>query len=79
MTGRAPREEIVQVGKGLKSHRGAAKRFKKTATGKIKRSHAYGSHILTKKSRHRKRRLRKSTVVAKSDASFIAPLLPRKG
>jgi large subunit ribosomal protein L35 len=60
----------------LKTHRGAAKRFRKTATGKLKRSHAYGRHILTKKSRHRKRRLRKSGLVSDADASFIAPLLP---
>lgn len=59
-----------------KSHRGAAKRFRKTASGKIKRSHAYASHILTKKSRHRKRRLRKSGLVSKADSAFIAPLLP---
>lgn len=59
-----------------KSHRGAAKRFRKTASGKIKRSHAYKSHILTKKSRHRKRKLRKSALVSKADAAFIGPLLP---
>ena len=59
----------------LKTHRGAAKRFRKTGTGKIKRSHAYAKHILTKKSRHRKRKLRKSGLVSKADYSFIAPLL----
>ncbi len=59
-----------------KTHRGAAKRFRKTATGKIKRSHAYAGHIMTKKKRHRKRRLRKSALVSKADAAFIAPLLP---
>lgn len=59
-----------------KSHRGAAKRFRKTATGKIKRSHAYASHILTKKNRKRKRKLRKSALVSKADAVFIKPLLP---
>jgi large subunit ribosomal protein L35 len=64
------------VGKKAKSHRGAAKRFRKTASGKIKRSHAYGKHILTKKSRSRKRRLRKSALVSKADAAFIRPLLP---
>lgn len=60
-----------------KSHRGAAKRFRKTASGKIKRSHAYGKHILTKKTRSRKRKLRKSGLVSKADASFIMPLLLR--
>jgi large subunit ribosomal protein L35 len=64
------------VGQKLKTHRGAAKRFRKTATGKLKRAHAYGKHILTKKSRHRKRRLRKSTLVSAADASFVKPLLP---
>ena len=42
-----------------KTHRGAAKRFKLTATGKVLRGHAYHSHILTKKTRTRKRRLRR--------------------
>ena len=64
------------MGKKAKSHRGAAKRFRKTATGKIKRSHAYASHILTKKKRSRKRKLRKPGLVSKADHSFIAPLLP---
>ncbi len=43
----------------MKTHRGAAKRFKKTGTGKLKRAHAFTSHILTKKSAKRKRNLRK--------------------
>jgi len=64
------------VGKKAKSHRGAAKRFRKTATGKIKRSRAYAGHIMTKKKRSRKRRLRKSALVSKADHKFIAALLP---
>ena len=60
----------------MKTHRGAAKRFRTTASGKLKRSHAYAKHIATKKSRHRKRRLRKSTLVSPADASFVKPLLP---
>jgi large subunit ribosomal protein L35 len=64
------------VGKKAKSHRGAAKRFRKTASGKIKRSHAGAGHIMTKKTRGRKRRLRKSGMVSKADAAFIRPLLP---
>jgi large subunit ribosomal protein L35 len=60
-----------------KTHRGAAKRFRRTASGRIKRNHAYASHILTKKSRQRKRRLRKSVMVSKSDSARIAELLPR--
>ncbi len=59
-----------------KSHRGAAKRFKKTAGGKIKRNHANAGHIMTKKKQSRKRKLRKSGLVSKADAAFIMPLLP---
>jgi len=47
----------------LKTHRGAAKRFKKTASGKFKRAKAFKSHILTKKTSKRKRRLRQSTTI----------------
>lgn len=47
----------------LKSNRGAKKRFRVTGTGKIMRSHAYKSHILTKKTTKRKRNLRKSSVI----------------
>jgi large subunit ribosomal protein L35 len=60
----------------MKTHRGAAKRVKKTATGKLKRMRAYKSHILTKKSRKRKRRLRKADMVAPSDAKRIHRILP---
>ena len=48
----------------MKTHKGAAKRFKLTASGKVKRMKAYKSHILTKKTAKRKRRLRQDTVVA---------------
>jgi large subunit ribosomal protein L35 len=48
----------------LKSHRGAAKRFRLTASGRVKRNHSLKNHILTKKSRKRKRHLRKSTLVS---------------
>ncbi len=47
----------------MKTNRGAAKTFKRTASGRFKRVKAYKSHILTKKSRKRKRNLRKSTLV----------------
>ncbi len=60
----------------MKTHRGAAKRFKKTKTGKVKRHRAFASHILTKKSPKRKRRLRKATLLAKSDMKRVAKLLP---
>lgn len=60
----------------LKTHRGAAKRFKKTGTGKIKRSQAYKRHILTKKSPKRKRVLRKGVIASDSNAKVIKKLLP---
>jgi large subunit ribosomal protein L35 len=60
----------------MKTHRGAAKRFKITESGKIKRSKAYKSHILTKKSTKRKRQLAKLTVVDQSDSKRIKRLLP---
>ena len=47
----------------MKSHKGARKRFKITASGKVKRMKAFKSHILTKKSSKRKRRLRQSTII----------------
>jgi large subunit ribosomal protein L35 len=60
----------------LKTHRGAAKRFRKTASGKIKRSHAYTSHILTKKSSKRKRKLDQEDLVHKSDLARVRDMLP---
>ena len=60
----------------IKTHRGAAKRFKKTASGKFKGSHAFHSHILGKKSPKRKRNLRKSTIVSGPDADRLKRLLP---
>jgi large subunit ribosomal protein L35 len=59
----------------LKTHRGAAKRIKKTAGGKFKRHRAYHSHILEKKSTKRKRRLRSSTLVSAADAKAVAKML----
>jgi large subunit ribosomal protein L35 len=56
----------------MKSNRGAAKTFRKTASGKLKRSKAYKSHILTSKSRKRKRNLRKPTLVSKSEARKVS-------
>lgn len=60
----------------IKTNRGAAKRFRKTGTGKIRRNRAYTSHILTKKTTKRKRDLRQSTVVAAVDEKNIARLIP---
>jgi len=60
----------------LKTHRGAAKRFKKTGTGKLKRGRAYHSHILTKKSAGRKRRLVSEADVSVADSKKINQMLP---
>ncbi len=60
----------------LKTHRGAAKRFKVTGTGKVKRSRANKSHILTGKPPKRMRKLRTATMVAKVDQKNIKQLLP---
>ncbi|HCF50819.1 MAG TPA: 50S ribosomal protein L35 [Syntrophomonas sp.] len=59
----------------MKTHRGAAKRFKKTGSGKIKRSKAYASHLLGDKSPKRKRGLRKAGLVSKAETSRIAKLI----
>lgn len=58
-----------------KTHKGAAKRFKLTASGKIKRGHSMHSHILTKKSMGRKRKLRKSTLVSSASAAMIRKMI----
>lgn len=60
----------------LKTHRGAAKRFKKTASGKFMRSKAFKRHILTSKSRSRKRGLSGTFVVAAVDAAKLRKMLP---
>lgn len=60
----------------LKTKKSAAKRFKKTATGKLKHKKAYLRHILVTKSKEQKRRLRKAGLVADSDAKRIKKLLP---
>ena len=62
----------------LKTHRGAAKRFKKTATGKFKRGSAFKRHILTSKTTKRKRGLRKSAVVSESEQGKLERMLPYK-
>ena len=62
----------------LKTHKGAAKRFKKTATGKIVRGAAFKRHILTSKSTKTKRHMRGSKVVTPGDARKIALMLPYK-
>lgn len=59
----------------MKTNKGAAKRFQKTATGKLKRHHANKSHILTKKTPKRKRHLRGADLVKKSDVQRMKRLL----
>ncbi len=59
----------------MKTKSGAKKRFSVTASGRIKRKHAYKSHILTKKSKKRKRNLTKTTLVHKSDEKNIKRML----
>ncbi|MDP8204487.1 MAG: 50S ribosomal protein L35 [Candidatus Tenebribacter mawsonii] len=59
----------------LKTRRAVAKRFKVTGKGKLKRSHAYAGHILTKKSSKRKRNLRQSGLVAASDTARMKKML----
>jgi large subunit ribosomal protein L35 len=60
----------------IKTNRGAAKRFKKTGTGKIKAKRAFARHILTKKSSNRKRVFRTSKFMEKSDAKKARMLVP---
>lgn len=60
----------------MKTHRGAAKRFTKTGTGKIRRHHAFHSHILTKKGPGRKRHLAESVQVSKANEKTVGRMLP---
>ncbi len=60
----------------LKTHSGAAKRFKKTATGKIKRGHSHLRHILTSKDTKRKRKLAEQVVVSKADEAKLKRMIP---
>lgn len=59
----------------MKTHSGAKKRFAFTGTGKVKRKHAYKSHILTKKSTKRKRNLTHDTIVSTADISKVKFML----
>jgi large subunit ribosomal protein L35 len=60
----------------MKTHRGAAKRFKKTGTGKLKRAKAFKSHLLNGKTAKRKRNLRKTSYVSASQEKVMKKLLP---
>lgn len=59
----------------MKTHRGLAKRLKRTGTGKLKRSHAYTSHLFANKNQGQKRKLRKSALVSKGDQKRIEQLV----
>ncbi len=60
----------------LKTHSGAAKRFKKTGTGKVKRSKAFKRHILTSKTTKKKRHLDMETMVDKADQKKVKRMIP---
>ena len=60
----------------LKTHKGAAKRFRLTATGKVKRGHSHARHILTSKTAKRKRLLDIDGVVAEADEKLVKRMLP---
>ena len=66
------------AGYKMKSHRGAAKRFSFTASGKVKRDPGFGSHLLTTKKGKRMRRLTKASYCNKTDGKMIRELLPYK-
>ena len=60
----------------LKTHKGAAKRFRSTASGKFKRGHSHARHILTKKAHKRKRILDIDVIVKKADQERVEKMLP---
>ena len=61
----------------MKTHRGSQKRFKRTGSGKLKRSQAYTSHLFANKSQKQKRKLRKGAMVSAGDQRRIDSMLPR--
>ena len=61
----------------MKTHKGSQKRFKRTGTGKLKRSRAYTSHLFANKTQKQKRKLRKSSLVSRGDQKRIDSMLPR--
>ena len=62
----------------MKTHSGAKKRFKLTKTGKVKRAHAYKSHILNKKTTKRKRNLRQSAIADATNVAKVKKMIPYK-
>ncbi|GGH73000.1 50S ribosomal protein L35 [Compostibacillus humi] len=61
----------------MKTHKGSAKRFRRTGTGKLKRAHAYTSHMFAHKSQKQKRKLRKGALVSSGDFKRIKSMLPK--
>ncbi|BAM47083.1 50S ribosomal protein L35 [Amphibacillus xylanus] len=61
----------------MKTHKGTQKRFKRTASGKLKRAQGYTSHLFANKSQKQKRKLRKNALVSKGDQKRIDQMLPR--
>jgi len=61
----------------IKTHRGAAKRFKRTSSGKFKRARAYGGHFFIRKSARQKRKLRRVGYVHPSDQARVERLIPK--
>ena len=76
VTGALKQHRGVDLMPKLKTHRGAAKRFRATGSGKLRRNHAYTSHILTKKSRKRKRNLRHAGLISAADEDRTRRMLP---
>ena len=60
----------------MKTHKGAAKRFKITGTGKVRRHHVFARHLLTKKAAGRKRKLVKAVIATDADSPKIRRMLP---
>jgi large subunit ribosomal protein L35 len=60
----------------LKTHKGASKRFQKTATGKVKRGHSHLRHMLTSKAKKRKRKLRSNVLVSDADTPKVKRMIP---
>jgi large subunit ribosomal protein L35 len=69
-------EELEEIMPKLKTHKGAAKRVRLTATGKIKRGHSHARHMLTSKTTKRKRNLDLDTLVSDSDQARVEAMLP---
>jgi len=68
--------KVAKVKTKLKTHKGAAKRFKLTGSGKVMRHHSFARHILTSKASKRKRRLGTAVELAPSDVAQVLRMLP---